>query len=253
MIRASSNARINSVRPRDFRKTRAPRPPASFLAHPSPRFARTRCTIAITLEKHLGRFYGEIDRDVKALLKDGYPPLVVVGVEHEVALFRRLTAYPACVEPGIRGLPGHLSQNEMYRQSLELVRLVTTGAARRALERFDKQMGTRPCFGRCTGDCAVPLPQAESNIYSCSRTGPCRARSTARSTSRIQSAAVQNASPRWRRSNPYRRQACLPGALFARSSAMRQRVSNNEARRKHNSRLSSSASPSRAGLPDGYC
>jgi len=93
-------------------------------------------------EDHLRRFYREIDRDVNALLKDGHPPLVVVGVEHEVALFHRLTTYPACVEPGIRGLPGHLSQNEMYQQSLELVRAVTTGPARRALERFDKQIGT---------------------------------------------------------------------------------------------------------------
>jgi hypothetical protein len=93
-------------------------------------------------ENHLGRFYREIDRDVNALLKEGHPPLVVVGVEHEVALFHRLTTYPACVEPGIRGLPGHLGQNEMYQQSLELVRSVTTGPARRALEKFDKLIGT---------------------------------------------------------------------------------------------------------------
>src|SRR5579871_286558 len=90
-------------------------------------------------ENHLGRFYREIDRDVNALLKDGHPPLVVVGVEHEVALFHRLTTYPECVEPGI---PGHLGQNEMYQQSLELVRSVTTGPTRRALEGFDKQIGT---------------------------------------------------------------------------------------------------------------
>ena len=93
-------------------------------------------------ENHLGRFYREIDRDVNALLKDGHPPLVVVGVEHEVALFHRLTTYPACVKPGIRGLSEHLGQNEMYRQSLELVRSVTTGSARRALDRFDKLIGT---------------------------------------------------------------------------------------------------------------
>jgi hypothetical protein len=93
-------------------------------------------------ETHLGRFYREIDRDVNALLKDGHPPLVVVGVEHEVALFHRLTTYPACVEPGIRGLPGHLGQNEMYQQSLELVRSVTTRPVPRALEWFDKHIGT---------------------------------------------------------------------------------------------------------------
>ena len=93
-------------------------------------------------ENHLRHFYREIDRDVNALLKDGHPPLVVVGVEDELALFHGLTTYPACVEPGIRGLPGHLGENEMYQRSLELVRSVPTGPARRALERFDKQIGT---------------------------------------------------------------------------------------------------------------
>ena len=93
-------------------------------------------------ETHLGRFYREIDRDVNALLKDGHPPLVVVGIEREIALFHRLTTYPECVEPGIRGLPGHLGQNEMYQQSLGLVRSVTAGPVRRARERFDKHIGT---------------------------------------------------------------------------------------------------------------
>jgi len=63
-------------------------------------------------------------------------------VEHEVALFHRLTTYPACVQPGIRGSPGHLGQYEMYKQSLELVRSLTPEPVRRALERFDKEIGT---------------------------------------------------------------------------------------------------------------
>lgn len=92
-------------------------------------------------EAHLGHFYREVDRDINALLKDGHPPLVVVGIEREVALFHRLTTYPACVEPGIHGLAGHLGKNEMYRQALDLVRSVTVGPALQALRRFDKQIG----------------------------------------------------------------------------------------------------------------
>src|SRR5579872_5453019 len=64
----------------------------------------------------------------------------------------------------------------------------------------------------------APLPQAESNIYSCLRTGLFRAGSTAGPTSwtkplckRFDTAAT---------SKPYGRAACLPGGLFARSSAM---------------------------------
>ena len=92
-------------------------------------------------EDYLGHFYREVDREVNALLKDGHPPLVVVGVEHEVAQFHRLTTYPACVKPGIHGLAGHLGKNEMYQQALELVRSVTIGPALQALGRFDKQVG----------------------------------------------------------------------------------------------------------------
>jgi hypothetical protein len=93
-------------------------------------------------DDHLGRFYREIDRDVNALLKDGHPPLVVVGVEHEVALFLRLTTYPECVKPGIHALPGRLVDEEMYTKALDLVRSVATGPTHHALEKFDKQIGT---------------------------------------------------------------------------------------------------------------
>jgi hypothetical protein len=93
-------------------------------------------------DDHLRRFYREIDREVNALLRDGHPPLVVVGTEHEVALFHRVTTYPACVEPGIRGLPSRLGDDELYRQSLELVRAAITGRSRRDLEKFDKEGGT---------------------------------------------------------------------------------------------------------------
>jgi hypothetical protein len=93
-------------------------------------------------DDQLGHFYREVDRDVNALLKDGHPPLVVAGTEHEVALFYRLTTYPACVKPGIHGLPDRLTDDEVYRLALESVRSVTTGKTNHALENFDKKVGT---------------------------------------------------------------------------------------------------------------
>jgi hypothetical protein len=93
-------------------------------------------------DDHLRHFYREVDRDVNSLLKDGYPPLVVVGLEHEVDVFFRVTTYPACVKPGIRGLPDRLGSDEMYRQALALVQSVTFGKTRQALENFDRKVGT---------------------------------------------------------------------------------------------------------------
>jgi hypothetical protein len=89
-------------------------------------------------EDHLGRFYREIDRDVNALLKDGHPPLVVVGVEHEVALFHRLTTYPACVEQGIRGLPGHLASTGRVEHLFLLENGAVPGAVHGGADLLDR-------------------------------------------------------------------------------------------------------------------
>jgi hypothetical protein len=93
-------------------------------------------------DDQLGHFFREVDRDINALLKDGHPPLVVVGVEHEIAQFLHLTTYPACVKPGIHALPERTGDKEIYQQALALVRSVTTGETHHALENFDKKIGT---------------------------------------------------------------------------------------------------------------
>jgi hypothetical protein len=72
----------------------------------------------------------------------GQPPLVVVGIEHEVAMFLRLTSYPACVQPGVHGLPDRVGNDNMYKKALELVRSVNTGTTHHELENFDKKIGT---------------------------------------------------------------------------------------------------------------
>jgi hypothetical protein len=79
---------------------------------------------------------------VNALLKDGYPPLVVVGVEHEVSSFYRLATYPAFVKPGIRGVPDRFSDQEMYNQALQMVQSSATSQTHHALQNFDKKVGT---------------------------------------------------------------------------------------------------------------
>jgi hypothetical protein len=65
----------------------------------------------------------------------------------------------------------------------------------------------------------VQLPQAESNIYFCLRTGPFQGRPTAGPTSWTQPPYKPSGTAATFRS--YSRAACLPGALFAQSSVMR--------------------------------
>lgn len=93
-------------------------------------------------DDELGHYFREVDRDINSLLKDGHPPLVVVGVEHELARFLRVTTYPACVKPGIHALPERSGDRDIYQQALALVRSVTTGETHHALENFDKKVGT---------------------------------------------------------------------------------------------------------------
>jgi DNA-3-methyladenine glycosylase len=75
----------------------------------------------------------------------------------------------------------------------------------------------------------VRQPQAESNICSCSRTGPSRAQSRARRTSWIQPSSKPFATAATFK--PWRRPACLLGGLFARFSAMHQTLPDQRLRR----------------------
>jgi hypothetical protein len=55
---------------------------------------------------HLHDFYRLVDRGVIELLRSNHAPLILAGVEEDVAIYRSISNYPHLLEQGIHGSPG---------------------------------------------------------------------------------------------------------------------------------------------------
>jgi hypothetical protein len=77
-------------------------------------------------QSYVADFFKMIDRSVRELLRDPKIPLVLTGLEEDVALFRSITSV-ANVLPG--SVPGALSDAELLLQSSTLIREVSSKRA----------------------------------------------------------------------------------------------------------------------------
>jgi hypothetical protein len=91
--------------------------------------------------ERLLQFFSALNRGLQPLFAENIP-VVPVGVEHELALYRTVNTYPHLVEPGIHGAPDGLKGGEMHRRALELLGATLPEPIRKTLENFDKQVGT---------------------------------------------------------------------------------------------------------------
>jgi hypothetical protein len=88
-------------------------------------------------DEYMLHFFIGINEAVERTLKGSGIPLIAAGVEHEIALYRRVNTYPELIEPGIHGAPDGLEGGEMHRRALELLKSVSA----KAPEDFDKKVG----------------------------------------------------------------------------------------------------------------
>jgi len=72
-------------------------------------------------DEYLLHFMMDLDKAVNIALKGREEPLVVVGVEHEIALYRRVNTYKALVEGGVHGSPDGLEMKDLLQRASELI------------------------------------------------------------------------------------------------------------------------------------
>jgi hypothetical protein len=93
-------------------------------------------------DEHLLHFFSELDKAVNTALKGSADPLIPAGVEHEIALYRRVNTYPHLVEPGIFGAPDGLEGGEMHARALQLLERRAESPGSEVPADFDKRVGT---------------------------------------------------------------------------------------------------------------
>ncbi len=66
-------------------------------------------------------FYRDVDRGICELTRAHPLPLVIAGVEYEIAMYSKLSNYPALVDEAVRGAPDSLKGGELHKRALEVI------------------------------------------------------------------------------------------------------------------------------------
>lgn len=93
-------------------------------------------------DEHLGNFYRVINKAIHETLKGDTHPMVLVGVEYEISMYRALNTYQHLAEDGVHGSPDSLKGGEMHKRALEIMHEHAKGPAKRALGLYEQMGGS---------------------------------------------------------------------------------------------------------------
>jgi hypothetical protein len=88
------------------------------------------------------RYFRQIDRGVRELLKGSQAPLVLVGVDYLLPVYREVSRYPHTIDEGVTGNPEGLRPEELHERAWEVVRPRFSEAQQKAAARYSQLAGT---------------------------------------------------------------------------------------------------------------
>ena len=94
--------------------------------------------------EYLHNFLNEIDKQVQLFLADKHLPLIIAGVDYEVALYHKVSEYPLLVAGGVIGSPDGLNKvGELHSRALEVLHSYNESRHERVLAIHDRAAGHR--------------------------------------------------------------------------------------------------------------
>ena len=94
-------------------------------------------TIRENRTEYLKHFYRAVETGVREALRRDPAPLVLVGVEYELATYHAIDQYDRTVPDGVHGAPDGLKGGEMHARALQLAEQAFDEPVRKALENFE--------------------------------------------------------------------------------------------------------------------
>jgi hypothetical protein len=94
-----------------------------------------------TKDEYLLHFFKSVDKAVNNVLNGSEEPLVPAGVEHEIALYRRVNTYAGLVEPGVFGAPDGMDESAMHRRAVQQLEEREQEPGRVVPADFDRRVG----------------------------------------------------------------------------------------------------------------
>ncbi len=93
-------------------------------------------------ELYLTHFFQEIDKAVTARLRGETVPLVLAGVEREIAIYRRVNSYHPTLEKAAIGSPDASPGDELHERAMEVVMSTFTEPLQKAMAQIRELAGT---------------------------------------------------------------------------------------------------------------
>jgi Bacterial archaeo-eukaryotic release factor family 3 len=89
-------------------------------------------------DRYLAHFFAEVDRGIKSVLGGGAGPLVLAGVEEDVAIYRRVSAYPRLLEKAVLGATDSMVDHVLHQRAREVAAQHASEALGKSLTRFER-------------------------------------------------------------------------------------------------------------------
>ena len=93
-------------------------------------------------DRYLAHFFKEIDKAVTSLLRGETCPLVLAGVEREIAIYRRVSSYRPTLDKAAIGSPDGMPDRELHERAMEAIMSTFTDPLRKAISDIREYAGT---------------------------------------------------------------------------------------------------------------
>ena len=89
----------------------------------------------------LAHFYRHIDNGLNQVLRAATEPVVLVGVEYELPIYRSISKFPRLAKEAVQGAPNSLKAGEMHARAIEAIQRCYDHKIDEALAEYDHKVG----------------------------------------------------------------------------------------------------------------
>lgn len=108
-------------------------------------------------------YFRKVDQALQDVLREETGPLVLMGVDYLLPLYRKANTYPSLLEEGASGNPDQLDAEAIHRKTLPILEDLFLQERRQAMERYREAVGT----GLATAQLGEIVPAACNGRVDC--------------------------------------------------------------------------------------
>ena len=94
-------------------------------------------------DEYLAHFFRAIDTGLHAVLASKSAPLILAGVEEELALYRKINTYKNVTEQDLHGSPDGVPPRELFQHARDIMRQRLTAPAAKVVREFEEHRNAK--------------------------------------------------------------------------------------------------------------